>query len=123
MDEGDRQVPQTICGVLAAVADAAAIKRVDAGQSLDQRGLSRAVLAKQRDDLAAADTQTNIIERAGGAELLRGAPHLQQRRSGRNACYCSGLSLASGCHAFASAALFRAAPHREHQQVCLRKHT
>src|ERR1700733_13343261 len=104
MDEGDRQVPHTIVGVLAAVADAAAIKRMDASQSFDQRGLSRAVLARQRDDLAAPDTPTHVIERGGGAELLRGAPPLQQRRSGRNGCYCSGLSLASGCHAFASAA-------------------
>ena len=93
--------------VLAAVADAAAIQRVDAGQNLDQCGFARAVLAEQRDDLAAADAQTHVVQRARGAELLRDAAHLQQRRSGRNGCYCSGLSLASGCHAFASAALSR----------------
>src|SRR6185437_3495450 len=41
-----------------------------AGDRLDERRLSRAVVADQRDDLACADLQVDAAERDDGAEAL-----------------------------------------------------
>src|ERR1700761_9194504 len=44
----------------------AGIRRIDAGQYLDQGRFARAVLTKQRQDTAAVDVERNIRKRASG---------------------------------------------------------
>ena len=48
----------------------AGIRRIDAGNDLDQRRLARTVLADQTMDLAAGDAPFDLIERLGAAEAL-----------------------------------------------------
>ena len=50
--------------------DGAGIGRVVAGERLDQRRLARAVLADERVDLARADVERRVDQRARGAERL-----------------------------------------------------
>ena len=82
MDEGDRQPPQRLGHVPAAIADGAFVQRIDAREDLDQGGLSGAVLAEERDDLAGADVHADVVERLRAAEELGDVPHLEQRIAG-----------------------------------------
>ena len=50
--------------------DDAAIARVDAGEDLDQRGFSRAILAHQRMNLASAQRQARFVQRLHALEIL-----------------------------------------------------
>ena len=63
MDERNRQAAQRAGRVAPLELDAAGVQRVDAGEDLDQRGLARTVLAEQRQDLAGAELEVNVIER------------------------------------------------------------
>ena len=79
MDERDRQAPQRLRHVPAAIADGAFVQRIDAREDLDQRGLSGAVLAEKRDDLAGAHVHADVVESLRSAEELGDVPHLEQR--------------------------------------------
>ena len=79
MDERNRQAAQRAGRVAPAELDAAGIQRVDAGEDLDQRGLACAVLAQQRQDLAGAELEVNVIERQRAPEALGYASELQHR--------------------------------------------
>ena len=57
--------------------DGAAVGRVEAGDEIEQRGLSRAVRPDQRVDLAGADLQARIGDRANAAEGLGDAAHVE----------------------------------------------
>ena len=63
--------------------DLAAVGGVDAGQQLDQRGLAGAVLAQQRQDLAAEHVQADLVHRLRAAETLADRLEAQQRRAAR----------------------------------------
>ena len=87
MDERNRQTAQHAGRVVPAELYAAGIQRVDAGEDLDQRGLACAVLAEQRQDLAGAELEVNVIERERAPEALGDAPEFQHRcalRAGRS---------------------------------------
>ena len=87
VDERNRQATQRAGRVVSAELDAAGIKRVNAGEDLDQRGLARAVLAEQRQDLAGAKLEVHVIERQRAPEALGYASEFQHRcalRAGRS---------------------------------------
>jgi len=56
------------------------VHRVDAREQLDERGLARAVLAQQREDLSGTHVQRDLVDRLRAAEALAHGPELQQRR-------------------------------------------
>ena len=70
MDEGDRHAAHRMRHVLAVVGNGPAIERVDAGEDLDERRFARAVLAEQRDDLAASDAERRVGKRLRAAETF-----------------------------------------------------
>jgi hypothetical protein len=57
----------------------ALVRRVETGDDLDQRGLARAVVAEQGQDLAGADLEVDVLERLHVTERLADAPCLQER--------------------------------------------
>ncbi len=57
--------------------DGAGIGRVEAGDQIEQRGLSRAVRPDQGMDFAGADLQARIGHRANAAKTLRDAAHVE----------------------------------------------
>ena len=65
--------------------DFAGVRRIDAGQDLDQRRLAGAVLAEQRMDLAAAQIEIDRVERERSGEMLGQAGDLEQRAGRRGA--------------------------------------
>ena len=65
---------------LALEAHLAFVERVDADDALDQRRLAGAVVADEGHDLAAADLEVDPVERLDGAERLRDALALEERR-------------------------------------------
>ncbi len=79
MDERNRQVAERAGRIAPAERYAARIQRVDAGEDLDERGLAGAVLAEQRQDLAGADLEVNVIKRERAAKALGYAPEPQHR--------------------------------------------
>src|SRR5260221_473669 len=54
------------------------IRRVNAGEQVEQRGLARPVRSDQSKDLAARDRERNVLQRADAAEALRNVLDLQQ---------------------------------------------
>ena len=85
------------------------IQRVDAGQDLDERGFARTVLAEQRQDLAGAELEVNVVERQRAPEACLvmprnsstdalGEPALDFRRQSgrRGARKFSSLPVAAG---------------------------
>ena len=71
--------------VLAVEQDAALIRRLEAGQHAQQRGLAAAARAQQREELAGADVERQAIHRAKAAESLGHALDAQQRHVGATA--------------------------------------
>ena len=65
--------------VLAVEQDAALVRRLEAGEHAQQRGLAAAGGAEQRKELAGADVERDVIDRAETAEFLRHALDAQQR--------------------------------------------
>ena len=53
---------------------------IDAAENFHQSGLASAVLADERDGLAAIDFEVNAVERHHAGEALADAPHLQDGR-------------------------------------------
>ncbi|OJU93067.1 MAG: hypothetical protein BGO06_11590 [Shinella sp. 65-6] len=47
------------------------VRRIDAGQHLDERRLARAIMAEEAMDLAMADRKRDIVDNLGTAEGLR----------------------------------------------------
>jgi hypothetical protein len=60
----------------------AAVRPVDAGQHLDQRGLAGAVVPEHTRDLAGADGRADPVEGDHRPEVLAHVAQLQQRRGG-----------------------------------------
>ena len=60
--------------------DRAPVAAIGAGQALDQRGFSRAVLAQQSVDLARRDVEVDIVQRARAWKHLGQRPDRQQHR-------------------------------------------
>ena len=58
-------------------ADLAGIGPVDAGEDLHQRRLAGAVLADERDDLAARDVEVHLVQRDDAGKTLGDRSHLQ----------------------------------------------
>src|SRR3954469_8048409 len=52
--------------------------RVDARDDFDERGLPRAVVADEANDLAGHDVEVNAVQRTYSAESLRDPPQVQQ---------------------------------------------
>jgi hypothetical protein len=73
---GDREIVDG----LAVDADLAAVRLVDAGQDLHQRGLARAVLAHQGVNLARAQIEADAAQRTG--EALFNTAHVHDGRGG-----------------------------------------
>ena len=88
MDERNRQAAQRAGRVMPAELYVAGVQRVDAGEDLDQRGLAGTVLAEQRQDLAGAELEVNVIERERASEAL-GVARSQPARRGRGSGRCS----------------------------------
>ena len=86
---------------------AAGIRRVVAGERLDQRRLAGPVLADQRVDLARPDVERRIDQCARGPEGLRQPGDLQDRRG--------AVVRGAGC----TAALIGRPPSRSHVAACL----
>ena len=66
---------------LAVEADLTVVRRVDAGDHLDQRRLAGAVVADEPDDLAGVELEVDAVERLDGAEPLADA--LQREEGSR----------------------------------------
>ena len=66
---------------LAVEHDLAAVRRVDAGDALDQGRLAGAVVADEGHHLAGPDLEVDLRERLDGAEALRDPVELEQRTS------------------------------------------
>src|SRR5262249_37601282 len=60
----------------------AGIARENAGDHLDQGGLAGAILAEQSMDLARAEREIDVLQRAHRAKTLGYPAHLQKERSG-----------------------------------------
>jgi hypothetical protein len=73
----------------------ALVGRVDAGQQLHQRGLAGAVLADQRQHLAAAQVEVHVLERLDAGEALGDPAHLQQRVGVDSGAHAGRLSPSS----------------------------
>ena len=58
-------------------ADLAGVGLVDAGKDLHQRGLAGAVLADERDDLAARDLEVHLVESEDAGKTFGDRSHLQ----------------------------------------------
>src|SRR5690606_39966991 len=65
--------------------DLPGVERVDAADALDQRGLSRPVVADQRGHLPGRHHEIYLAQYLHRAEPLVDAAHLQQRRGGHAA--------------------------------------
>ena len=76
---------------------AAGVRRVVAGERLDQRRLAGAVLAHERVDLARLDVERRVDQRARGAERLRQPGDAQHGRR-RRGPVASGRLLHGGAH-------------------------
>ena len=61
-----------------------------AGDDLDERGLARTVLAKERMDLAGLDGQVDLVERLNPGVMLADVDDLEQRLPGLGACSGAG---------------------------------
>jgi hypothetical protein len=59
--------------------DYAAVQPVHAVQALDERRLAGAVVAQQREHLATAHVEVDVLERRDDAEALAGSAHRQHR--------------------------------------------
>ncbi len=59
--------------------DDAVVESVDAADALDERRLARAVVAEQREDLAAMDLQVHVLQRQDRAEALGRAADSDRR--------------------------------------------
>src|SRR6185312_1231692 len=68
MNERYRHAPDRIGHLMATVGDRTTIDGVDAREDLDQRRLARAVLAEQRDDLAASHNHADFAKGLSSAE-------------------------------------------------------
>ena len=68
---------------LAAQKDLPAIRLMHAGYDLDERGLTRAVLAKQGMNLAGVERKRHILERLRGVKTLGHSADFQDRRDDR----------------------------------------
>ena len=68
---------------LAVHGEMAAIRPVEAGHQLDQRGLACAVLADERVDLTGGEVKRHPAQGMGGPEALRDVDHGQQRPPSR----------------------------------------
>ena len=75
-----------------AMVDGARVRRVGAGDDLDQRGLARAVFADQRVHLARAQVEGHAAQRTDGAERLGDAAELEERVHRRGSCHRRGAS-------------------------------
>ncbi|GCC48793.1 hypothetical protein chiPu_0033139, partial [Chiloscyllium punctatum] len=78
-------VRQHLGDVAAAEQDAALIRRLEAGEHAQQRGLAAAARPEQREELAGADVERELVDRAEIPERLGDALDPQQRhvRDGR----------------------------------------
>src|SRR5262249_3601197 len=63
--------------------DRPAVVGVHAGEDLDQRGLARAVVAEQADDLAGKQLTRHVVDGAHRAKVLVHADHLDKRAGHR----------------------------------------
>ena len=84
VDEGDPPRPGAclVVGVGRAVEEhRAAVGAVDAAEDLDERRLSRAVFTEESDDLARADGEAHVLQRAGAAERLGNIAEFERRGS------------------------------------------
>ena len=72
-------VRQHVGDVPAVEQDAALVRRLEAGEHAQQRGLAAAAGAEQRKELAGPDVERDVIDRAKIAEFFRDAFDAQQR--------------------------------------------
>ena len=75
---------QHLRDVLAAEQDAALIRRLEARQQSQQRGLAAAARSQQREKLAGPDIERQPVHRPHGAEAFLHRLDAQQRHVGRH---------------------------------------
>ena len=87
-------VRQHMGDVLAVEQDAALVRRLEAGEHSQQRGLAAAAGAEQREKLAGPDVERQPVHRAEIAEFLADALDAEQRRMSRRGrpCRSAGVS-------------------------------
>ena len=78
-----RRCGGTARDVLAVEQDAALVRRLEAGEQAQQRGLAAAGRAEQREELALEDVERQAVDRGDAAEALADGLEPHQRPRGR----------------------------------------
>ena len=86
MNKRDAQVERGVDGGnlrdLSVHEDLAAVGRLHPGEDFHERALSRAVLADEREDLAPAEAEVDLVERPDAGKSLGDLSNLEQGRGG-----------------------------------------